>query len=425
MRFKGSKAFPIYLLGQGISNLGDSFRFIAVTILIYKLTGSGLNAALGLALSAFPSILASPFAGVLGDRSNERILLVIIDLIRFPVITLFLYTGNAAQVYLLLVLLSLLDIFYGPSRRKFVLGMTGRKGAMRANSLLTGISGAAYLAGPMAAGFLTDSYGTAPAIMISAMCCLISSLITFTASVLYGTEREAVRRPVPVTTMTTSRKSGRRQKVVKGLVPVTTGVRAHTTTDGMREGLRYCRSTPAVGPLMIIGLITGFCTISVNLAFYPYAFDVLKVTAKGWSLMITIYYGTNLAAMLLVKYLERFMPGREGGLFYSGLTAVSFIWVLYAFVSNFAVVLLLQFIEGTVIAMCGILLAARFQTVTDKGFMARVSSVNDVFSNMGKLAGMGCAVLIASRFSFAAVFIFNSAILLLFTFSRMTSTKWS
>lgn len=401
MQIKGSRAFFIYLTGQGISNLGDSIRFIAVTILIFKLTGSGVTAALGIALSTLPSILASPFAGVLGDKTDERWVLVLVDFVRFLTVPMFLYADNIVQVYLLLIILSLFDVFYGPSRRKFILGMTGKKGALKANSLLTGVSGAAYLTGPLAAGFLTDSYGPAPAILIASLCCFISCLVTLFAGVTYGKEVKAFSRHRVIDT-----------------------VRNNLMAE-LREGLRYCLSTTTVRTLLVIGLVTGFCTISVNLAFYPYAFDVLKVSAKGWSLMITIYYGTNLVAMLLIKYLDRLIRGREGRVFYTGLIIVSIIWAIYAFAANFTNVLMLQFMEGSIIAVCGILLVSRFQVITDRRFMARVSGMNDIFSSGGKLAGMGCAIVLASNFSFGAIFVFNSAILSLFAFAGLISSKWS
>lgn len=420
MQNKGGRAFLIYLAGQGISNFGDSFRFIAVTMLIFKLTGSGITAALGLALSTLPSIIASPFAGVLGDRIDERLLLVLLDFVRVLAVPLFLYMDNILQVYMLLILLSLFDVFYGPSRRKFILGMTGRKGALNANSLLTGVSGAAYLTGPLTAGFLIDSYGSAPAILIASLCFFASCLMTFFAGIVYGREANAISvKKVGSSYFNTGERLYRR---VTHKVPV---LSRDNPMSEFQEGLRYCLATPNVRTLLVIGLVTGFSTISVNLAFYPYAFDVLKVTAKGWSLMITVYYGTNLIAMLLVKYLDRIFRGREGRLFYTGLTIVSIIWALYAFVTKFENVLLLQFIEGSVIAVCGIILAARFQVITDRWFMARVSGMNDIFSNMGKLAGMGCAVVLTGSFSFGAVFIFNSAILFLFAFSGLISSKWS
>jgi len=407
MKNKSRRAFLIYLVGQGISNFGDSLRFIAVTILIFKLTGSGMTAAFGLILSSLPSIIASPFAGVLGDRTNERRVLVLVDLLRFMTVPLFLYMDTIWQVYLLLIFISLFDVFYGPPKKKFVLNITGKKGALKANSYLAGASGIAYLIGPLTAGFLTDRYGPAPAIIIASFCCLTSCLLTIFAGVA-------------------CRNAGR---VDKAIVPRFSILPLNLSHCNMKadfqEGLRYCFITSAVRKLLLIGFIMGFGIISVNMAFYPFAFDSLRVTARGWSLMITLYYGTNLVAVLLVKYLEKYIKGMDERVFYNGLTIVSIIWMSYAFVTKLSIVLLLQFIEGSVIAVCGILLAARFQVVTERELMARASGTNDIFANMGKLAGMGCAVLLTRSYSFYAVFIFNSAILFLFAISGQISSKWS
>lgn len=408
MQSKGGRAFSFYLAGQGISNLGDSFRFIAVTMLIFKLTGSGMEAAFGLVLSTLPSILISPFAGVLGDRLDERRLLVLIDFIRFLTVPIFLLVNNVAHIYLLLILLSLFDIFYSPSRRKFVLEMTGREGALNANSLLTGVSGAAYLAGPLAAGFMTDAYGTAPAIIVACFCCLCSCLMTLAAGTMYaGTAAK-----------------GKYGRTLKKAPIGTAKMEKQTLSAELGKGFRYCLSVPDVRELLLIGLITGFCTISVNISFYPYAFDVLKVTAKGWSMMITVYYGTNLLAMLFLKYFGAYFKKHDGRLFFSGLCIISIIWALYAVVANLAGVLLLQFIEGTVIAVCGILLAARFQTITQKSYMARVSGANDIFSNIGKTAGMGCTIMVSGIFPFGTVFFLNSTLLFLFACTGLIFSRW-
>lgn len=393
MKNKCSAGFTIYLIGQGISNLGDSIRFIAVTILIFRFTGSGMTAAFGIMLSSLPSIIASPFAGVLGDRTNEKRVLVLVDVFRFLTVPLFLYVNKVGQIYLLLVLLSLFDVFYGPCRKKFIRDITGKKGALKANSQLAGAFGIAYLIGPLISGFLTDSFGPAPAILIASLCCIISCLLTVLSAIVLDNA------------------GGKGDTVVSKRNAYL--YRSNVAAE-LKEGLRYCFLTPGVRLLLIIGCIVGFSTISVNMAFYPYAFDVLMVTAKGWSLLITIYYGTNLIAVALVKRLERSVNVLDGGVLFAGLIAVSAIWTLYAFTARFAAVLVLQFIEGSVISMCGIILSTRLQVVADRDLMARVSGTNDILSNAGKLAGMSCAAILTKSLFFRAVFIFNSIILFLF-----------
>ncbi|HEX2944599.1 MAG TPA: MFS transporter [Clostridia bacterium] len=426
MHGKSDKAFLLFLAGQGILNLGESIRFIAVTVLIYKLTGSGLSAAAGAATAALPSIIGSPFSGVLGDRANESRILILIDILRFFTVPLFLYAHRVSFIYLILIVISVLDVIYGPSRKKFVLALTGKNKAIEANSRLVGVSGAAYLAGPMLAGILTDIHGPAPVITAAALCCLISCGMTIMTVITSrnGSKKcwsgqAADYRPVGANDRGSGGACAKRS----------IGGKRETYLKQLMGGINYSKRTPFIGELLAIGLITGFCAISINLSFYPYAFDVLAVTAKGWSLMITIYYGTNLLAMLLVGYLEgrNKKNGRvmaAGGLFYFCLALMAVIWFQYAYVRSYPAVLLLQFTEGTAAAVCGILLAARYQKLTDNRFMARVSGIGDIFGSLGRLAGMGCTAMITKCFRFGDVFTVNGILLLLFVLVSLTRSVW-
>ncbi len=416
MRVRCSKPFNIYLTGQGISNLGDSFRFIAVTILIFNITGSGLNAAAGLALSSIPGIIASPFAGVLEEKMDERRVLVVIELVRTAIVPLFIIAEQIIYVYMLLVLLALLDIFYMPSKRKYILRTTGRNGAVKANSLLTGVSGAAYLAGPMAAGILTDSRGYQPAIIIAAICCGISAIFTYVSGSLCSeaSYTDNIKR------------TGSGIKPYNTVVSNVNGIRSHNTVGEFISGIKYCYTDINVRPLIFISYILGFCVISINMVFYPFAFDVLKVTARGWSLMITIYYGTNLVAMLIVKKLDKFLKKNEinmNRMLYTGLIITAAIWGIYALTENIAYVLALQFVEGSVIAMCGIILAAKFQLKTEKRFMARVSSINELFANVGKIIGLSASALLIGFSTYRAVFVFCTVVMFLFAAYGIIFTK--
>ncbi|HPP35968.1 MAG TPA: MFS transporter [Clostridiales bacterium] len=391
-----SRSFRVFLAGQGFLGLAESVRFIAVTILIHDITGSGISAATGTALSALPGILASPFAGVIGDRSGERGLLVLIDVLRSLAVLLFLFAGNITQIYLLIILISVSDVFYNPSRRKYVLRLTGKKGALKANSLLTGAGGAAWLAGPLFAGFLADRYGPAPSILLSSVCCLITALFT----IFSATEGEIGRYAV--------KKQYHRESALSALT----------------DGIRYCRTSASIRELLAADLVIGFCIISVNLAFYPFAFDILKVTAKGWGMMITAYYGANLIAMFLAEQMDGRTDKGGGRIFYACLASAALIWLLYAVSKAYAVVLLLQFAEGTIIAVSGIILAARCQTAADREYMARVAAFSDMMAGIGKLAGMSAASFIIRKCSFIGVFAFCGVLMFIFAIKGSTGSVW-
>lgn len=382
-----SKPFLLFLFGQGFSNLGDSFRFVAVTVLLYKLTGSGVAAALGLLFSIVPSLLFSPFAGAAGDMLDEKYLLAGIDLLKAAAVLLFLFKSDLTDIYLILVLLSALDTIYGPSRRKFILRLAGKKRVLGANSLLTGISGAAYLAGPLMAGFLTDAYGPSPAIIANSAACIISAAATLLVKAKAWPRCKSAGRNF-----------------------------MHEIADGFS----YCKRNRLVREIIEAIVITGFCAISMNMAFYPFAFDSLGVTAKGWSLMITVYYGTNLMSLPVLRLFSGRGKRPDFKLFYAGLFLTGIIWLIYTFIHSFLAVLPLQFIEGTLLAVCGILFSSRMQVVSDSGYLARVAGVGDILSSGAKLCAMGSTLLIMQAASFRLVFLINAVLILLFSFYRLS-----
>lgn len=408
MRFKDKaldtlmhdSAFVSFLLSQGISNLGDSFRFIAVTMLLLKLTGSGISTSLGLIFSILPSLVLSPFAGTVGDILPEKHLMALIDAIRGAVIILFAFNSKVEIIFLLLIVLSVLETMYSPLRRKFILRIAGRNGVLNANSLLTGFSGAAFLAGPLLAGFLTEIYGTEPAFYIAGISLIISSGLILSIKISIKTSiKTSIKIHHENIMQNFHRKSGFYEELVKGF--------------------NYVRNNRPVIEIVFTGIIAAFCSISMNMAFYPFSFDVLKLDAKGWSLLISVYYGTNLLAMFLSFIIGRYMKLQAWRTIYAGFAITALIWAFYGFTKNYSLVLVYQFIEGTVLAVCGILLTTLMQTTTQKGYMARVSGISDIAAGVGKLAGMVFTYAVIMVESYRSVFILNSIILLLFVLFKL------
>ena len=396
MRFKDKSldalmhngAFVRFLLSQAVSNLGDSFRFIAVTMLLLKLTGSGISTSLGLIFSILPSLVLSPFAGTVGDILPEKYLMALLDTIRGAVIILFIFKYKVEIIFLLIIVLSAIETVYSPLRRKLILHIAGKDGVLNANSILTGFSGAAFLAGPLLAGFLTEAYGTGPAFFIAGISFVFSSGLILSIKI----RRENVMQKL-------------RQK---------TGF-----YEELSKGFSYVRNNKAVIEIVFTGIIAAFCSISMNMAFYPYAFDVLKLESKGWSLLISVYYGTNLLAMFIPFMLSKNMKLHPWKTIYAGFAITALLWALYGFTMDFTLVLLLQFIEGTVLAVCGILLSTLMQTTSKKGFVARVSGISDITAGAGKIAGMACTYAVMMLESYRSVFILNAGILLLFVVFKL------
>ena len=99
-----NRAFRLLWFAQIASLFGDWFNTIASASLLAQFTGAG--AALGalFAIRMLGAFVASPLAGVLGDRFNRKRILIVTDLLRAAVVLGFLLVRTPGQVWLLFVL---------------------------------------------------------------------------------------------------------------------------------------------------------------------------------------------------------------------------------------------------------------------------------------------------------------------------------
>ena len=148
---------------------------VAMSWLIYRLTGSAvLLGVVGFA-SQIPTLFISPFAGVLADRWNRRRLLLITQtLAMFQAIFLALVvlTGivQVWQILLLSLILGLINAFDIPTRQSFVVEMVEhREDLGNAIALNSSMVNGARLIGPAIAGFLVASVGEGICFVLNAI----------------------------------------------------------------------------------------------------------------------------------------------------------------------------------------------------------------------------------------------------------------
>ena len=75
-------AFRRLWAARTVSRWSDVFSFVALAILIYRLTGSGLGVAGAVVAEIIPVLLLAPLAGVVVDRLPRIRVMVTADLVR-------------------------------------------------------------------------------------------------------------------------------------------------------------------------------------------------------------------------------------------------------------------------------------------------------------------------------------------------------
>lgn len=165
LRALHSRNYRLFFMGQGISVIGTWMQQIAVSWLVYRLTGSAFLLGVTGFAAQFPAFLMGPVAGVLIDRWNrQRLLLItqICSMIQASILAIFVLTG-IIQVWHIIVFSSLLGIinaFDIPVRQSLVIDLVeNREDLSNAIALNSSMFNGARLIGPSIAGVLVASLG--------------------------------------------------------------------------------------------------------------------------------------------------------------------------------------------------------------------------------------------------------------------------
>jgi hypothetical protein len=381
----------MFLISQSASGLGDAVRFIALTALLVQISGSGLSAALGLVFSIVPSLVLSLFAGSVGDLLPEKTLLISLELVRSAVLMMFINCAEIPLIYGLQMILSSLDAIFNPPLRKIMANLLGEK-ILRGNAIFNGVSGMTNIFGSLLSAVIISRWNIKAALLTSCYLHAISAVfLLFT------------------------RTGGRHQKAPGG------EKKAHTSVcSNIKNGVMYIKAKKQIREIIMANTVLCFGAVATTMAFYPYAFDVLKMTQKEWGLLMSIFYGANFIAMLLSPGLQENF--KRKGLFstYLIFIFISGIWLLYGSLETAAPVFILQLLEGSAVALCGIFLVTMQQSITERRYLATTTGISDFIASIGKTVGLGYAYTAMSLWSVRHVFVINAAVLSLYAVYKIS-----
>lgn len=307
--------FRLFTAGQSLSLIGTWMQQVAVSWLVYRMTGSAFLLGLVGFVSQFPNFVLAPIAGVLADRFDKRRIVVATQ-------TAMMLTASALAVLVLMdrvtvvVVLVLMGIqgaaqgFDIPARQSFLVEMVGdREDLPNAIALNSSMFNAARLVGPAIAGFVIAALGEGICILLNAL----SFLAVLVALLAMRIER---RRPLHVTPM---------------LAGLTEGFRYAYGFGPMRSILVLVASTSLTGvsftvllPVIATGVLggdartLGFLMAASGLGALAGALYLAsRSTVRGLGRIIAIA-ATLFGAALVVVGLSRFFWLSLAGLAVAG-----------------------------------------------------------------------------------------------------------
>ncbi|HEU5208276.1 MAG TPA: MFS transporter [Longimicrobiales bacterium] len=166
--------FRLFTAGQSISVIGTWMQQVAVSWLVYRLTGSAFYLGLVGFLGQAPAFVLAPFAGALADRVNKHRLVIATQTAAMVQATLLavLVLSGTVEVWHILLLMTMLGAIIGfdtPSRQAFLLEMVGERADLpNAIALNSSMFNLARLIGPAIAGVAIAVMGEGWVIAINA-----------------------------------------------------------------------------------------------------------------------------------------------------------------------------------------------------------------------------------------------------------------
>ncbi len=173
--------FTFLILGQISSLVGNYTLKFALSMYILEQTGSATLFASLLAAAMVPTILISPFGGILADRADRRMVMVGLDACSGAAVlmaALALPKGHdIAVIAVLLVVLSILAAFESPTVQACVPQMLPEERVLQGNAVVNQVSAIASMVTPFLGSLFYTAFGIQPVFYAAVACFFLTALL--------------------------------------------------------------------------------------------------------------------------------------------------------------------------------------------------------------------------------------------------------
>jgi MFS family permease len=171
-------AYRHLFAAQTISRWGDTFNTVALVVLVFRLTGSGLGVTGAVIAEIAPVLLLAPVAGAVIDRLPRMRVMIAADLWRMTLAgVLPLVDQHLAAVYTVAFGLAAGGVFFNPAASSVLPGIVDEDELVAANSGLWSAAVISQIALAPLAGGLVAAAGVGPAFLVNAASFAASALL--------------------------------------------------------------------------------------------------------------------------------------------------------------------------------------------------------------------------------------------------------
>ena len=277
-----NRNYVFLFASQIVSLLGSGVTTVALAIFAYQLTGGEsataiIGNALFLRILAF--LLFSQFAGVLADRVNRKKILIVSDVVRFGLLSLFPFITEVWQIYAMIFAINAVTAFFTPTFEASLPDVVGEKDYVKALSFSRVAVDIEAFAAPALAGLLVAAFSVKWVFWFDAFTYLISA-----ALVLMVTIPQVTKKLDPIN--------------LRGLLnDLTLGTRILLREPSLRQALLLSFAEATAGAAAIVATVV-------------YISDVLQGGDTSFAIVMAVLgLGSSIAAMILGRTTTRIELG--------------------------------------------------------------------------------------------------------------------
>ncbi len=372
--------FPLWL-GQLVSNLGDTLNYVALVVLVYRLSGSGLAVSTTVVFEIVPVLLVAPFAGVVIDRFPRKAILIASDVARALLMLGLIAASETWHVYLVAALLTTATVFFAPTVQAVVPAIVAEDALLAANSVAWSTGRLVQIVASAVAGGLIAAVGTDWAFALNGLTFLVSAAL-----------------------------------IGRTAIPAHAGQLGEGSRRGFsgylrdaRAGLAFARSDPFISRFLPVQALASLGVGATGALLVVLAERHLGLPPAGFAwLLLAIGVGALLGPFLLGVITREY---RDARLLFVPYLVRGVGDVLIAVFTPLPVALAILFVYGLNTSTGVVVSNSLLQSQVPEGVRGRVFTLLDVTWNLMRLASLAAGGLLAEELGVRPVYYLGGSLL--------------
>jgi len=374
--------FPLWL-GQLLSNFGDTLHYIALVVLVFRLSGQGLAVAGVVAAEIVPVLLLGPVAGVIIDRFSRKGVLISADLVRAALVVSLLWPQGVWHAYLVAAGLAAGNTFFGPAYQAVIPVLTTADQRLAANSVAWSTGRLVQILASAVAGGLIALTGTGPAFALNAASFVASALLIGTIAIPPHAGRVG---------------AGSKQGLGRYFADA-------------RAGLAFARRDRFVSRLLLVQAVASFAVGGTGAMLVVLAEQHLRLAPAGFAWLIGAIGAGALLGPLIPNAVAR--DYRDARWLFVPYIIRGIGDVLIASLTPLPVALLLLFIYGLNTSTGMVVFNSTVQGAVPEQLRGRVFTLLDVTWNAMRLLSLALGGVLVDAFGIAPLYRLGGSLLAL------------